>query len=26
VKPQQLEALAWTKSIDDALDACIKKI
>jgi uncharacterized protein (TIGR00730 family) len=26
VKPQQLDAIAWTKSIDAALDACIKKI
>ena len=26
LKPHQLEALTWTKTIDDALDACIKKI
>ncbi len=26
VKAQQLEALMWSKSIDEALDACIKKI
>lgn len=26
VKAQQLEVLMWSKSIDEALDACIKKI
>jgi len=26
LKPHQLEALIWSKTIDDALDACVKKI
>jgi uncharacterized protein (TIGR00730 family) len=26
LKPHQLEALIWTKRIDEALDACVKKI